>query len=206
MGDTGLTAIPFSESVPLVPLHWHIADKTGSIVLESTEKGMCIHENPVGVMTNNPPFDFHLTNLRRYLSLTPEYPESRFPGAEELEPFGQGFGAMGLPGDFSPPSRFVKASFLRGASVCEEKENDAVSQVFHMLDAVAMPRGSVRTEERECDMTTYSCCFAAEKGICYYRTYTNHQLTAVDMNREDLDARTLKEYPFVREQQIRWSN
>lgn len=201
-----LISIPFSDQIPLSPLHWHIADKTGSIVLESTQEGMKIHENPVGVMTNNPPFDFHMTNLRQYLNLTPDYPENRFSKQMEIKPFGVGFGSIGLPGDFSPTSRFIKAVFLKLNSVCDGSERGSISQFFHLLDAVVMPDGIVATPNGKFEKTDYSCCINADEGIYYYKTYSNHQITAVRLNNADLEGNGLTEYPLATEQQIAWQN
>lgn len=200
--NTRLTAIPFREGLPVAPLHWHIADREQSIVVESCADGLHVYDNPAGVLTNNPPFPYHLTNLRCYLNLTAKSPENRFGGGLGLEPFGQGMGAIGLPGDFSPSSRFVKASFLR-----ENSAGDLTpAQFFHILDAVAMVRGAVVTPEGRCDITAYSCCIDADHGIYYYKTYENNQIAAVDLFREDLDGRELKRYELIRDQQIRWVN
>lgn len=183
---THIVAIPFSDRMPLAPLHWHIADRERSIVVECMRDGMRIYDNPVGVLTNNPPFDFQMTNLRQYMALRSGEPENSLAAGLELAPFGRGFGAIGLPGDFSPVSRFVKAAFLRCNAVCEGEESSSVSQFFHLLDAVAMPRGAVRAGDLW-DITTYSCCINASKGVYYYKTYDNSQITAVDMRREDLE-------------------
>lgn len=203
---THLIAIPFSEAIPLATLHWHIADAESSLVLESTREGMKLYDNPVGVLTNNPPFDFQLTNLRQYLNLTPLEPENRFSAEVELVPFGRGFGGIGLPGDFSPASRFVKAAFLRQNSVCDGEEASSVSQFFHLLDAVAMPKGIVAAGGEDCETTRYACCISAKRGIFYYKTYANSQLTAVDMRKENLDGTELLEFPLVLEQQVAWAN
>lgn len=190
---THLVAVNFSDAMPLAPLHWHIADRESSVVLECMRDGMHIHDNPVGVLTNNPPFDFQMNNLRQYMGLTSGEPENTLGPGLELTPFGRGFGAIGLPGDFSPASRFVKAAFLRMNSVCEENQERCISQFFHLLDAVAMPRGAVRAGERW-DITTYSCCINAGKGIYYYKTYDNSRLTAVDMHHEDLEGRQVRSF------------
>ncbi len=203
---THLIAIDHSPSMRLSPLHWHIADRERSIVLESMQDGMHLYDDPVGVLTNNPPFDFQLTNLRQYLNLTAAYPTDRFGGAHALSPFGQGFGAIGLPGDYSPVSRFVKAAFLRQNSICDMEDAASVAQFFHLLDAVAMPRGSVRTQEEKYDITTYSCCVNATQGVYYYKTYENDQLTAVDMHRAELNGTAIYEYPLVTEQQVAFAN
>lgn len=195
-------AIPFRETLPLTPLHWMITDKKESIVLEPTRDGLHIYENPVGVLTNNPTFDYQLMNLNHYLNLTSGYPKNRFGGDVELSPFGQGLGGFGLPGDFSPASRFVKTAFLKSNSVCEQDENSSVAQVFHILDGVAMVQGSVITQEGKCDITTYSCCVNADQGIYYYKTYGNNQISAVDMHREDLEGTALAVFDLIKEQQI----
>lgn len=206
LAKTHLTAIPFRKGYPLSPLHWHIADETGSIVLEATRQGMRIYDNPAGVLTNNPPFDFHMTNLNQYMNLTPGLSENHFSPSLSLSAFGRGMGAIGLPGDYSPASRFVRAAFLRGNSVCENTVQSAVTQFFHLLDNVSMPSGSVRLEENRLEITRYSCCMQKNGLIFYYKTYDNNQITAVDMLREDLNAEQLIAYPLCRKQQIQWIN
>jgi len=155
-----------------------------------------IHDNPVGVMTNNPPFDFHLTNLNQYLSLTSGYPGNRMSGALMLKPFGVGLGAFGLPGDFSSQSRFVKAAFVKCNSPVSGNAEHNLVQFFRMLDSVAMPLGSVALENGTLDKTIYTCCFDAEKGVYYYKTYENSMIYAVDMHLENLDSDRLIAYPM----------
>lgn len=206
MESTHLINIPFNDDTPLTPLHWHIADRERSIVLESTQNGLEIYDNPVGVLTNNPGFSFQTTNLCQYMNLTTSCPQNCFSNIKSLVPFGQGLGSFGLPGDFSPASRFVKAAYLTMNSVCEKGEMSSVSQLFHILDSVSMIRGSVITNQKLYDTTTYACCMNATKGRYYYKTYTNFQLTAVDLRRENLDADALKTYPLATEPQIAWAN
>lgn len=206
LASTHLVNIPFNDNLPLTPLHWHIADRERSIVLESTQNGLEIYDNPIGVLTNNPSFDFQTTNLCQYMNLTTTCPQNCFSNIKSLVPFGQGLGSFGLPGDYSPASRFVKAAYLSMNSVCEKDEMSSISQLFHILDSVSMIRGSVVTSEQLYDTTTYACCMNATKGIYYYKTYSNSQLTAVDIHREDLDAEILKTYPLTTEPQIAWAN
>lgn len=206
LSDINIIDIPFSGRLPLSPLHWHIADSESSIVLESTKGGIRIYDNPAGVLTNNPPFDFQMTNLCQYLNLITENPSNGLSSRMGLKPFGHGLGSRGLPGDYSPASRFVKASYLSMNSVCRDTEQGSVAQFFHLLDSVAMVRGSVKTTGGNDYITTYSCCINADKGIYYYKTYGNNQLTAVDMNREDLNADALIKIPLVLSQQILRAN
>ena len=147
-----------------------------------------------------------MTNLCQYLNLITENPSNGLSSRMGLKPFGHGLGSRGLPGDYSPASRFVKASYLSMNSVCRDTEQGSVAQFFHLLDSVAMVRGSVKTTGGNDYITTYSCCINADKGIYYYKTYGNNQLTAVDMNREDLNADALIKIPLVLSQQILRAN
>lgn len=185
--NTVIVSTPFRSDMPSAPLHWHIADNSGSIVLECTENGMKIYDNPVGVLTNNPPFEYHLTNLRNYINLTPKSPENRFSQSVNLTPYGQGMGALDLPGDSSPASRFVRAAFCSNNLPEFKSENEAVCHFFRILDNVAMVKGTVITPQGKQDCTTYSCCINASKGIYYYKTYENINICAVNLFNEDLD-------------------
>ncbi len=201
-----LVDIPFSEGLPLSPLHWIIADKEESIVVESMKDGLHIHENPVGVLTNNPPFDYHLRNLNNYRNLRTDNGESTFGEGVTLEDYCQGLGAVGLPGDVSSPSRFVRAAFWKANSVCEEDENASVSQFFHLLTSVEMVRGGCITPSGKCDITVYSACVNTEKGLYYYRTYDNLAVHCVDMHRCDLDGVQVSRYPLRLDGQINMQN
>lgn len=206
LAATHLIGIPFSGTLPLAPLHWHIADKECSIVLEATKEGMNVFDNPMGVLTNNPSFPFQMTNTCQYLNLTAKNPENCFTSDMDLKPYGWGLGSFGLPGDFSPSSRFVKASYLSLNSICEKDEASSVTQFFHLLDSVSMVKGSVIADKDVYELTIYSCCVNADKGIYYYKTYTNNQLTAIHMNHENLNGCNLKRFPLRTSQQIAWMN
>lgn len=203
---THIINIPFSEKIPLTPLHWHIADRNSSIVVESVKEGLKIYDNPVGVMTNNPQFGCQLENLGNYLNLTVGIPQNVFSEKAGVKPYSNGLGSFGLPGDYSSPSRFVKAAYLKLNSVCKDNETDSISQFFHILGSVSVPDGCVKLPQDDYNVTTYSCCVNADKGIFYYRTYTNSQITAVDMRRENLNSSGLREFPLVKDQQIAWLN
>lgn len=151
--------VPFSKDIPNTPLHWHIADESGSLAVECTADGMQLHDDPAGVLTNSPPLSFHLTNLRQYVNLTARYPS----GEDGLAPFGRGFGAIGLPGDFSPTSRFVRAAFLRQNSPCLSDERKRAAHTLRILGNVAMPLGSVYTADGRTEHTAYSCCMGGGK-------------------------------------------
>lgn len=197
LGRMNVLAEQFSPELPLTPLHWMVADREEAIVVESVAEGLRVYEDPVGVLTNSPPFAYHMTHLREFLNLSPKEPENRFGGGVELAPYSRGMGAMGMPGDWSSASRFVRAAFVRANSVAGETEEESVSQFFHMLDSVAQIRGCVEVENGELERTIYSSCCNTDKGIYYYTTYENRAVTAVDMGREDLNREDLIRYPMM---------
>ncbi|MBD5560008.1 MAG: choloylglycine hydrolase family protein [Clostridia bacterium] len=199
-----LTDIPFSSSVPNSVLHWMLADSTGSAVVEPLPDGLVVKRDPYNVLTNDPPFSYHATNLNFYLNLTPEPPVNRFCAADDLQAMGKGTGAFGLPGDCSSASRFIRIAFNSGNSVCGAEDQAEMTQFFHLLDSVASVRGDVRTEEGKYFYTRYSSCMA---GSCYYyKTYKNNQITAIDMNKTDLGSEALSIYPLVDTQQVHAGN
>ena len=184
-----LVAISFNDRLALSPLHFMIADKKDSIVVEPVKEGLKVYENPIGVMTNNPPFPYHLANLNNYMNVTPYVPQNRFSAEFPLEIYSRGMGAIGLPGDFSSMSRFVRAAFVRANSVSGNTEAESVSQFFHILGSVEQIRGCVRLENDMYEITTYSCCCNLDKCIYYYRTYDDSRVRFIDMNDVDLEGR-----------------
>lgn len=204
--NLNITNVPFSDKYPVSDLHWMVSDSNECIVIEQMKDGLKVYENPYGVLTNNPPFHYHLTNITNYRNLTPNYVESRFSDKISLGQYGQGMGALGLPGDNTPTSRFVRAAFNKLNSVSEDDELSSVTQFFHILDSVSMVKGSTITKEGECDITTYSSCINTNKGIYYYKTYTNNQITAVKMTDEEKNKKELSIYNLIEEQQIRYEN
>ena len=201
-----LIAEPFSEQLPLAPLHWIIADRDEAIVVEQMQDGLKVYDNPVGILTNNPPFDYHMHNLNNYLNVTADVPVSRFAPDYVLERHSLGMGSMGLPGDMSSPSRFVRAAFTKLNSFSGEDESGSVSQFFHILESVAQPRGCTCVGEGEYEYTLYTSCVNTDTGVFYYTTYENGQINAVDMHREDLDGNRPVSYPLLRGQHFNVQN
>lgn len=196
MERMNLCNTPFSDQFPLSPLHWLIADRNGSIVVESMQSGLHIHANPVGVLTNNPPFDWHMMNLNNYLHLTTAAPKNRFSGQLDLKPYSLGMGGIGLPGDLSSASRFVRAAFTRLNAQSGESEEESVSQFFHILGSVSQPRGLNEVRPHEYEITVYASCCNTDKGVYYCHTYENARIVKVDMHRENLDGKKLITYPL----------
>ena len=203
--ETNIADIDFSEKYPNTPLHWMISDKKQSITVEQTKDGLKVYDNPVGVLTNNPPFETQMFLLNNYMNVTKNPPKNFFSKEISLKPYSRGMGGIGLPGDLSSASRFVRAAFTKLNSVSEESENKSVSQFFHILGAVCQQRGCVKLGDKY-EITVYSSCCNADKGIYYYRTYENSQINAVNMNKEDLDSKELIIYKLANEQSINFQN
>lgn len=197
LNNINLVNINFSEDLPLSPLHWIISDRQGSVTVESVKEGLRIYDNPYGVLTNNPPFPWHMMNMNNYMSLSEAYPENKLSEKHSFNPYSLGMGALGLPGDYSSASRFVRAVFVKEKSPCFESEKEAVSHFFHILGSVAMPKGCVLTRGGECEYTRYSCCCNADKGVYYYTTYSNMNITAVDMHSVNIDDREIYTFPLA---------
>ena len=203
--NANLVNIPFSNEFPLSPLHWFMADTEASIVIEQTDSGLDIFENPVGVLTNEPPFPFHITNLQNYLHVSNEEAVNQFAPSLSLKSYSRGLGGIGLPGDLSSVSRFVKAAFTKLNSVSKDAESASISQVFHILGSVAQQQGCVKVGQAY-EKTIYTSCCNTSKGIYYYTTYENSQITGIRLHAEDLDTKNLICYPLVKGQQIHMEN
>lgn len=206
LAQINITDEAFSDSLPAAQLHWIIADKVKAITVESTADGLKIYDNPVGVLTNNPPFDIQLFALNNYMALSAGPPENAFSDKLSLTRYSRGMGAIGLPGDLSSQSRFIRAAFVKMNSVSGDSEEESVGQFFHILGSVEQQRGCCVLENGKHEITMYTSCCNADKGIYYYTTYTNRQITAVNMRKENLDADKLIRYPFITAEQIKWQN
>ncbi len=201
-----LTNDAFCGQLPPTPLHWIIADASEAITVESVADGLKVYDNPVGILTNNPPFDRQLFNLNNYMNLSPKQPCNRFSEQLPLSTYCLGMGGLGLPGDLSSMSRFVRAAFTKMNSVSGDSEEESVSQFFHILGSVDQQRGCSEDENGKYEITLYTSCCNAATGTYYYTTYNNHQITAVDMHRVDLDSADLKRYPLEDKEQILFRN
>ncbi|MBE5944276.1 MAG: choloylglycine hydrolase family protein [Lachnospiraceae bacterium] len=188
--------ISYSEQLSLSPLHWIISDREKSITVESVSEGLKVYDNPVGVLTNNPTFPYHMMNLNNYMSLSVDPPGNNFSEGISMNNYSRGMGALGLPGDWSSASRFVRATFVKENSVAGTSEEEEVSQFFHILDSVAFPRGVVRMKPDLYEITIYSSCCDTKKGIYYYKTYDNPHIKAVDMRKVSMESSSLISYPL----------
>ncbi len=197
---------PFNDNLPTAQLHWLIADRDDCITVESVKEGLKVYENPIGVLTNNPPFLEQMFRLNDYMRLSPKAPENGFSKSLDLKHYSKGMGAIGLPGDLSSMSRFVRAAFVKSNSVSGHGEGESVSQFFHILNSVDQQRGCNIADRDMYEITVYTSCCNADKGIYYYTTYDNHQISAINMHNEDLNSRDLKCYPLIVGEQINYQN
>ncbi|MBQ9097222.1 MAG: choloylglycine hydrolase [Clostridia bacterium] len=203
--NINITDESFNEKMPPSPLHWIISDKEKSITLEQTKEGAKIYENPVGVLTNNPPFDWHMYNLANYMNVSSDEPENRFSDKINLIPYSRGMGGIGLPGDLSSMSRFVRACFTKLNSVYSKTETEIVGQFFHILYSVYQQKGCAKVGKGY-EITNYSSCCNTDTGIYYYTTYNNLSINAVDMHKENLDFDKLIVYDLVQQEKINIQN
>lgn len=201
-----ITNTAFSEKLPPSQLHWIISYKGESITLESVRDGLKIYDNPAGVLTNNPPFPEQMFNLNNYMHLSPKSPANSFSKDLELETYSRGMGALGLPGDLSSMSRFVRVAFVKMNSLSEESEEKSVSQFFHILNCVDQQRGCCELDGGKHEITIYTSCCNTDKGIYYYTTYDNHQINAVKLHGVELDSRELIRYSLLLDESINYQN
>lgn len=203
---TALIDHDFNSEYPSQPLHWMISDSKQSVTVENTADGLEVYDNPVGVLTNSPCFPIQLFNLNNYMHLSNEAPENKLSEALELNEYSRGMGALGLPGDLSSMSRFVRAFFTKTKALKKNNEIKSVGQVFHILDSVCQQKGSVKISDKEYEYTVYTSCCNTDSGVYYFKTYYNSTVRAVDMHKEKLDSATLKAYPMKAEGGIRVIN
>ena len=192
--------------MPVAQLHWMLADKEQAITVEAVADGIKIYPNPIGVLTNNPPFPEQMFRLNDFMNLSAKQPKNHFSNKLNLHPYSRGMGALGLPGDLSSSSRFVRAAFVKEHSVSGHSELESVSQFFHILGSVEQQNGCCEVENGQYEKTIYTVCYNASKGIYYYTTYYNHQISAIDMHREDLNGAQLIRYPMRTGEQIYFQN
>lgn len=201
---TNVTSVPFSDKLPSAELHYLIADRDKAYTVELMKDGVHIYDNPVGCLTNNPPFDKQLFALNNYRRLTPKDVSDTF--GLPLDQYSRGMGGIGLPGDLSSQSRFVRVSYVKLNSLSGKGEAESVSQFFHILGSVDQQRGCCEVKPGEFEITLYTTCYNTDKGIMYYTTYDNHQISAVNMHYENLDGSELIRYRVARGEHINYQN
>lgn len=195
ISKTDITNERFSSDLENAQLHFMISDLNTSVTIEPTHDGIKITPNTVGVLTNNPPFDFHVNNLARYSNLSNAYgAENPFEKTFGIKPYTNGTAALGLPGDFSSPSRFVRAAFLK-ANTPPNNENQ-INQLFHILNSVQVPLGAVKTKDNDFVTTVYTCAYGLNNLSYHYKTYKSQNIKEHKMNSVDLNGKLPFCFPF----------
>jgi len=188
-----LINVPFNSKLPLSELHFMLADKERCIVVEPMRDGIFVYDDPFRVLTNNPPFPYHKYNIANYMNISPDEAENRFSDRLPMIPYSRGMGAVGLPGDSSSASRFVRAAFVRANAAAGESDAADVAQFFHILSSVEMVEGCVRLDTG-LEKTVYSSCVDTATGVYYYKTYESLSVKSVSMREADIDeSRLLRE-------------
>lgn len=187
--DINLVDINFSDNIKNTPLHWMVSDKTSSIVIESTIKGIKIYDNFYGVLTNNPEFSYHLENMNNYINLSPDIKRPLF--SDQLSIISNGLSTTGLPGGLSSIDRFVRVAYTKLTSISLDNEIDNVNQFFHILNSVNQVKGTVVAHEKRYELTIYSNCYSLDTLTCYYKTYTNNRINALCL--KDIDTNNLNQ-------------
>ena len=197
------------------PLHWIATDKSGKcVVIEQTQNGLEIFDNPIGVMTNSPSYSWHCLNLLNYFNIRNLDYETLDINGEKLNKCFTGDGAMGLPGDCSSTSRFIRLSFLKKYAVKGIDEEEGVSNIIHLFNNVAVPLGLVELSEKnntivydECleryEYTIYTAVMCAESLRFYWVTYENQRVQCIDLN-DLLDVDDYVEYDLNREPDFKY--
>ncbi len=202
-----LTSTQVKPGLEVAKLHWIFTDLTGkSIVVENMADGMHIHDNFVGVLTNDPTFDWHITNLNHYVTLTSQAPNALMMGEQLVTPFGSGTGRFGIPADGTPASRFVSTVFYRNHLVIGEGEMNGVSALLEVLDRVVIPKGAEVSANQEMNFTLYQSAMCQETKTYYYADYNNRRVNAVKFTEEMADAKTITTFDYLDTQDINFQN
>ncbi|HEV3136881.1 MAG TPA: choloylglycine hydrolase family protein [Pirellulales bacterium] len=176
----------------LLPLHYVVHDAAGnSLVVEYLDGALSVRDNPVGVITNSPDFDWHLKNLSNYVNLRADNAKPETIDGLKIGQFGQGSGLLGMPGDFTPPSRFVRAVILSHAVAAVETGEETVRQAFHVLDSFDIPSGAVRAANDELtayELTQWTSATDTKNLVYYFHSYDNRRVRQLDLKKVDLNA------------------
>lgn len=194
--EINLVKTPYNEYYPAAKLHWILRDINDCIVVEAMEDGIHIYDNKTGSLTNNPPFNYQLENLKNYVSLNNDEPNKSFSFNEAF--YSRGMGSVGLPGDLTSQGRFVRVSYTAHFSVASPDENSSVNQFFHILESVWQTRGLCKINDKY-EITIYASCMNLNEGIYYYKTYDNPQMSAVYLKHENLNSSKLISYDLAKE-------
>jgi choloylglycine hydrolase len=187
-----------SEGVnAFLPLHYRVTDPTGAeIIIEYVKSGLKIYDNPMGVVTNSPEFDWHLTNVANYTNLSAtNVPKAELPGLQ-LVNTSQGTGMRGLPGDYTPPSRFIRALAIQESALPVETAEEGVNLSWHIINNIDIPIGATRDKDENgndfLNRTQWVNVSDLKNLKLYLRTYDNQMIRVIDMQKIGLGSPDVK--------------
>lgn len=198
--EVNITRESVSGTLPASPLHWIISDKDSSIVIESTSDGVKIYDDPFGVLTNEPPFPFHLSNTESFSALSSAPPENKLAPGIDILPHSRGTGAFGLPGDFSSPSRFVRAVFIKNHT--DADKTGAISRFFRIMDTLSVPRGAIKTDVGASVYTVYTSCGDPENMTYYFTTYASRTICSLTPTDNEISEDRILSLPISEDEKI----
>ena len=188
LSNTVIVAKPINDQYPVSQLHWLIGDTKRSIVVEYTDNGMEIYDNPVDVLTNQPGYNWHRENLRNYMNIFPQMPKEVKWGKERMTAFGSGSLMQGLPGGFYPTDRFIRVAYLNTHYPMQDSETANISRLFHTLAGVAMINGGAIAADGTYEKTIYTGGYSTATQTYYYNTYDDFTIKRVAMKDYELGA------------------
>ncbi len=194
--ETNVTSDSFSTELSATPMHWLLADKKDSITVESVEEGLKIYQNPFGVLTNEPSFPYHTEHICDFMPLDSRQPRNNLCPTVELSHYSRGMGAIGLPGDFSSSSRFIRAVFAKNHTDPSHSESEAVSRFFSITDTVSVPCGCIKTDYGKSVMTVYTSCVSMDSLTYYFSTHSCRRIRAMRLYDAILDSEELVSFPI----------
>lgn len=173
-------------------VHWRVGDRTGKqIVIEIIDGEAMVYDNKLGVLTNSPGFEWQMTNLNNYVNLFPGTAQVKAFGDVQLASFGAGSGLIGLPGDVTPPSRFVRAAFYQTTAPASKTGKDAVLQCFHIMNNFDIPVGVEHEAGQAPDgivsATQWTTATDVTNLMIYYRTAWNSSIRCIDLKTVKFD-------------------
>ena len=179
--------------LPATPLHWMFADSHGTITVESTASELKVMDNPYGVLTNSPNFEVQELLLSDFMTLHPGYPENRLVKSP-LAVYSRGMGAIGLPGDFSSRSRFVRGVFVKENTRSRTERDQQINKMKHILSSVSIPCGCTMTQKGEAVSTIYSSIMDSKTLTYYFASYENQALSGVRLYPEKCERKIYEVY------------
>lgn len=200
-----IAALPTIRIVATDPraetLHWRVADKYGrQIVIEYINGVPMVYENNLGVLTNAPGYPWHITNLSNYINLHPGNANGHEFGNISLSPLGHGSGMLGLPGDMTPPSRFVRAAFFQNSAPMLATADKTVDQAFHIMMALTIPIGAQYSDSRSVpnipSATQWTSVTDMTNNKLYYTTMYNPTIRRFDLNNIDFANVQYQKHPL----------